>query len=98
MQTPGAFQVALAAENVEQAVEKPSVEPGKGNPQMSSVAIRAMKGNGGVLYVGPKGVTAANGFELAAGDALTVDITSLGQLFFTGPKVGDKLCVFFVGP
>lgn len=98
MQTPGSFQVTMAGVAEEQAVQKPNVAPGAGNPQMGSVAVRAMKGNLGVIYVGPKGVTAATGFELAAGDIVNMDITSLGGLYAIGTKAGDKLCVFFVGP
>lgn len=95
----GSFQVALGKELVKQAVEPPGKTPGLENPQISSVAVRAMKGNAGVLYLGSEeSATAAAGFELAAGDAVTVDVLGLGDLWFNGTKTGDKLCVFWTGP
>lgn len=95
----GAFQNEIAAEKLAQQVEKPKVGPGEGNPPMGSVTIRALKGNVGVIYIGGNNaVTDKTGFELAAGDALSLDVQTLGNLWAYGTKAGDKLCVFFAGP
>lgn len=74
--------------------------PGEGEPQVSGITIRAMKGNGGVIFLGGSAAEAAaeEGFELAAGDALSVDITGTGNIWMSGTKAGDKLCVAGVGP
>jgi hypothetical protein len=97
MQTPGSFQITTELEK-KQPIEKPGTAPGTGNPPMESASIRAMKTNTGVIYLGDSTVTAATGFELAAGDSLNIDVTSLGNLYMFASKAGDKLCVFWVGP
>lgn len=95
------FQVALAAigdANAQQIDIQEGI--GKGEPQIGSVVIRAMKGNTGILYVGgskPE-AAAAEGFELAAGDAISVDIQSTGSIWMSGTKAADRLCVAAVGP
>lgn len=95
----GSFQVALTKELIPQAVEPPGKTPGAENPQITSVAVRAMKGNGGIIYLGnEETATVLKGFELAAGDAVTIDVLGLGDLWFNGTKTGDKLCVFWAGP
>jgi hypothetical protein len=94
----GSFQVTLTEAGTAQGIEPPGAGPGAGNPQISSAVIRAMKGNGGTIYVGGAGVTSATGFELAAGDAVSMDEMGLGKFFFNGTKTGDKICVLWVGP
>lgn len=97
-----AFQVALAVagDANAQRVQTQNVAPGTGNPQISGVTIRAMKGNTGIIYLGGSQAEAAAaiGFELAAGDALSVDIEGLGNLWMSGTKAADRLCIAGVGP
>jgi len=103
----GSFQVELAVGGTAQAVEKPAAKPGEDNPQIGSVVVRAMKGNTGIIYLGgEKGklgsgentATAAEGFELAAGDAISLDIQGLGRAWMNGTHAGDKVCVCWTGP
>ena len=58
------------------------------------VAIKAMAGNAGIVYVGNDAaadVTSANGFELSAGEGVVVR-KSLNALWFDSAENGDKLC------
>ena len=95
----GSFQVTLAeAEPKEYAVESPTPLPAAPQPQIGSASVRAMKGNTGIIYVGAKGVTKTNGYDLASGDVVIVDVLGLAEMFATATKAGDKLCVFWIGP
>jgi hypothetical protein len=96
--TAGSFQVELAKANEAQAIEPPGNVPGSENPQIQSITMRALKGNKGTLWVGKEGVSANNGFELAPGDGISVDVMGSGKFFFVGPEVKDKLCALWVGP
>lgn len=93
----GSFQFTMEEAKTQQ-IEKPKPEPGQENPQISSMIVRAMKGNTGVIFIGGPGVTNATGFELAAGDAVSVDIQGGGNVYAYGTKAGDKLCVLWTGP
>lgn len=93
----GAFQLALELEK-KQALEPPGNVPGAENPQIASGTIRAMKGNTGIVYVGGADVDATHGFELAAGDAVSLDTLGFANARVFGTKAGDKVCVFWAGP
>lgn len=96
--TVGSFQKELTeAEPKEYQVQPPTELPSAPQGQVSSCIVRALKGNAGIIYVGAKGVTAATGFELAAGDAVNLDLQSLGNLWAIGTKAKDKLCVLWIG-
>jgi hypothetical protein len=92
------FQVTLAESKVAQAVEPPGKTPGTGNPQTSSVVVKARAGNIGLLFVGVAGVSETTGLELEKGESIALDINGIGNLFFVGANAGDKLCVLGVGP
>lgn len=71
------------------AVQGSSVELNNG------VFIKALSGNSGVTYVGNDGandVASTNGFELAAGDVIVVQVRNLNELWFDAATNGDKLC------
>lgn len=46
-----------------------------------SVTIKALSTNTVAVYVGATGVTTANGFELLAGESVTMDIANLATVF-----------------
>lgn len=57
--------------------------------------IRALSTNTGVVYVGNDGagdVTSANGYELAAGDQIYIEVRNLNELYFDSATNGDKFC------
>jgi hypothetical protein len=93
------FQVALETAEKEEPVEEGGATPGSENPQITSAIVRALKTNAGIVWVG--GIGNANptkGFELAAGDAISVDVQGLKKLKAYATKAKDRLCVLWVGP
>jgi len=48
---------------------------------ISSVTIKALSTNTVAIYVGATGVTTANGFELLAGESVSMDIDNLADVF-----------------
>lgn len=48
---------------------------------VKSVTIKAGLSNTGVIYVGDSTVSASNGFELAAGDSVSMDIDNLNTIY-----------------
>lgn len=93
--------VELAVAKTPQQIEKPGVVPGAENPQTSAAIIKAKKGNTGALFIGfskaelePEG----EGFELAAGESVAIDLNGLGGMWFTGANAKDKLVLLGVGP
>jgi hypothetical protein len=46
-----------------------------------SVTVKALSTNTVAVYVGASGVTTANGFELLAGESVTVDIDNLASVY-----------------
>ena len=46
-----------------------------------SVTIKALSTNTVAVYVGGSGVTVANGFELLAGESVSLDVTNLATVF-----------------
>ena len=47
----------------------------------NGVTIRALSTNNAIVYVGPSGVTAANGYPLAAGDSVTVASVTASEIY-----------------
>jgi hypothetical protein len=57
------------------------------------VVIRAMSGNSGYIYVGDSSVDSTNGFELAAGQALTISgYHAASTIYLDTSSDGDKIC------
>lgn len=97
----GSFIATLTKELVAQKLADPGGETTPGGahpiPQISSVVIKALHGNGGICYIGKSGVEPAFGFELEKGESVSLDIQTWRNIYWNGTKTGDKLCVFFVG-
>lgn len=63
-------------------------------PGEQYVAVKALAGNAGLVYVGNDGaddVTSGNGFELSAGDGI-IAYKNLNEYWFDAAENGDKLC------
>jgi len=56
------------------------------------VVVKALDGNSGKIYVGNSGVTASNGFELGAGQGITVDTDNLNDIWIDSSVNGDDAC------
>ena len=48
---------------------------------VEAVAVKALSTNTGIVYVGDSGVTTSNGFELTAGESLTVLIDNVDKIY-----------------
>lgn len=83
-------------EKAKEAVEKSGAVPGSDNPAFNSVILRANPANVGVIFLGDSNVTEANGFPLAKGDSVSMDIQSLGTVFGFAEKANDKLHVLYL--
>lgn len=64
-------------------------------PLTSGVRIKAHSDNTGVIYVGDSSVDSTNGFILAAGEELFVEIDDLATCFIDAGTNGDG--VSFIG-
>ncbi|MDP8971215.1 MAG: hypothetical protein M3N52_12120 [Actinomycetota bacterium] len=62
----------------------------------SSVTLRARPGNAGIVYVGGADVDAANGFELAAGDAVALDVDDTSAVWIDGSVPGVTVSYIWV--
>lgn len=51
------------------------------NRAVKSVTIKAGLSNSGTIYVGDSSVSSSNGFELAAGDTVSMDISNLNVIY-----------------
>ena len=60
-----------------------------GSTTAKSVTIKALIANTGVIYVGNSGVLSTNGFALAAGDTISLDIANLATVFVNSSVNGE---------
>ena len=59
-----------------------------------SVAVRALAANSGKVYVGPtNAVTTSTGYELSAGDAVTIDLDASANVFAIGSASGQTVAI-----
>ena len=55
------------------------------------VTVKALAGNGGLIYVGLEGVAAGTGFELSAGEQIFIPITNRATVWVDTSNSGDKV-------
>ena len=60
--------------------------------QLRSFVLKAHNANGANVFVGDSGVTTGSGFELGAGEAVSIDAVSVRQVYIIG-TAGDKVGV-----
>lgn len=58
-----------------------------------SVTIKALDSNTGTIFIGTSGVTTSNGFELSAGESVTISIDNTNRLYAIATLAGQKLCL-----
>lgn len=58
-----------------------------------SVTIKAMDGNSGVVYIGTNGVASSTGFELGAGESISLAVDNTDRLYAIASVAGQKICV-----
>jgi hypothetical protein len=61
------------------------------NALQNGVVVKALPANTGTVYVGPAGVTAANGYPLAASEAISFAIANTGGIYIIGTNTTDKV-------
>ncbi|WP_298353937.1 hypothetical protein [Rhodoblastus sp.] len=61
----------------------------------TGVFLRAADANTGKIFVGGPSVTTANGYSLPAGAGVSLDVTSLGLIWFVCQNTTDTL--YFIG-
>lgn len=59
---------------------------------LRAVNIKAMSTNAASVFVGTSGVTTATGYELAAGDSITLPITNANLAFVIAVATGSSVC------
>jgi hypothetical protein len=52
-----------------------------------------MDSNNGVVYLGIFGVTNSNGFELSAGESISISIDNTNRLYAIASSINQKLCI-----
>jgi len=65
------------------------------HPGILGVTIRALLDNQDLVYIG--GPTPGTGFELAAGDAVSVDVTDPAAVYLDATTAGDGVCLLWIG-
>lgn len=63
------------------------------NPLSYSVTVKALNGNSAVVYVGVSGVDASNGFELNAGESISLSIDNTNRLYVIASDINQKICL-----
>lgn len=63
---------------------------------IKSVTIKALSTNGGVIYVGDTSVSSTNGFQLSAGDSVSMDIANLNTVNIDSSVNGEGVTYFAV--
>lgn len=94
------FQVKLKEAKTAQEVDVPPREP-----ETKSIVVKAAAANKGALFVGfskkeveAEAKVSGAGFELAAGESISLDITGPGTMWFNGANAEDKLCILGLVP
>lgn len=64
------------------------------------IYVRALAGNTGVVYVGDVAVSAANGYELSAGEYVLIHAPDyeLASIYVDAATNGDKVCAIVAEP
>lgn len=58
-----------------------------------SVTLKAMSTNSGKVFVGVNGVSASTGFELIAGEALSIAVDNTSRLYAVADAAGQNICI-----
>ena len=63
------------------------------NPLNYSVTVKALHGNSAVVYVGVSGVDTSNGFELNAGESISLSVDNTNRLYVIASDINQKICL-----
>lgn len=60
-------------------------------PCKKGVLVKALSTNTGVVYIGKTGVATTSGYELTAGEAVTIEIDDVNKVFGIADTTGQKV-------
>jgi len=69
-----------------------TAEPLGPDTEILSVTVKALSGNSGNIYVGDEDVNSGNGYVLAPGEAVDVEIDNLKKVYIDADVSGDGVC------
>jgi hypothetical protein len=58
---------------------------------ISTITIRALSSNMGLIYVGTSSVSSANGFELSPQETVSLDISNLNKIYIDAQNSGEGI-------
>lgn len=64
---------------------------------ITSVTVKALSTNTGLIYVGNSTVASTNGFQLSAGDSVSMDVTDLSTVYLDCAVSGEGVSYLAVG-
>ena len=60
-------------------------------PCKKGVLVKALSTNTGVVYIGKSGVATTSGYELTAGEAVTIEVDNVNKVFGIADTAGQKV-------
>lgn len=79
-------------------VTTPGTRVGLASNPALSVTVRAATTNPGTVYLGGIGVTAANGFELAPGEAISMDVSNTSAVYVDASVAACVVSCLWIAP
>ena len=61
-------------------------------PCRKGVLVKAISTNTGIVYIGKTGVTTISGYELTAGEAVSIEIDNVNKIFAIASVAGQGVC------
>lgn len=83
---PASGQQTVSTAGTAESLQQQSV------PKGAQVAIKALSGNNGTVYVGGSNVSSSNGFELAPKETLTYSASEVSNIYVDADTAGDGVC------
>lgn len=63
---------------------------------LKSLTVKALSTNTGIIYIGDSGVSSSNGFELLAGDSISMDMSDTTAVYIDSTVASEGVTYFFV--
>lgn len=62
----------------------------------TTITVRALVGNTGIIYVGNSAVTASNGFQLSASESVSIDLDNLSKVWIDSSVNGEGVTYIYL--
>lgn len=62
----------------------------------TTITVRALSTNTGLIYVGNSSVASANGFQLSADDAISIDLNNLNKVYIDSSVNGEGVTYIYL--